>query len=88
VLQARAGSHFDPILAFVAPKNGKLRVDCDRIVNNGQAPARMAILKNKEDLWPREGFEIIEPAARVNGGALFIKPIVTYAGPAQGNKQP
>ena len=63
VLQARAGSHFDPILVFVAPRNGKLRVDCDRIVNNGHAPARMAILKNKENLWPNEGFETIEPAA-------------------------
>ena len=106
VLQARTGSQFDPILAFVAPRNGKLRVDCDRIVNNGQVPSRMAILKNKENLWPREGFESIEPSAsssahldvevakgdrlffRFNGGALFFRPIVTFAGPDHVNQQP
>jgi hypothetical protein len=66
----------------------------------------MAILKNKENLWPREGFESIEPSAsssahldvevakgdrlffRFNGGALFFRPIVTFAGPDHVNQQP
>jgi len=63
VLQARPGSQFDPVLAFVVPRTGKVRVECERIVNNGKASARLEILKNEENLWPKTGFETVEPGA-------------------------
>jgi hypothetical protein len=62
MIKAQAGLN-DVALTFVAPKSGKMHVDCDQIFNGGSTPARIAILKNRSNLWPKEGFETIEPAS-------------------------
>jgi hypothetical protein len=64
-IKARAGLN-DVVLTFVAPKRGTMRVDCDPIFNGGKTPARIAILKNASNLWPKECFETVQPAASLS----------------------
>jgi hypothetical protein len=60
MIKARAGLN-DVVLTFMAPRSGIMRVDCDQILNDGKTPARIAILKNGKNLWPKDGFETVQP---------------------------
>lgn len=65
MIKARAGLN-DVVIAFVAPRDGKLRVDCNGIFNDGETPARIAIQKNGANLWPKDGFETVQPQTSSN----------------------
>ena len=65
LIKARAGLN-DVVLAFLAPRSGRMRVDCDKILNGGTTPARIAILKNGNNLWPKEGFETVPPQSSLS----------------------
>jgi hypothetical protein len=60
---ARANSVRDVAMTFEAPRAGKVLLDCDMIVNEASVPGRIEILRNGTNLWPKKGFETVEPAS-------------------------